>query len=62
VRIVVDAQGPRLVALVRHMHASGRAMRDIVAELHWMGVVNDAGHPMRLVHIWAILRTRRPTP
>jgi hypothetical protein len=62
VRIVVDEQGPRVIALVRHMHASGRPMRDIVTELRSMGVVNGAGHPLRLAHIWAILRTRRGTP
>jgi hypothetical protein len=62
VRIVVDERGPRVVALVRHMHASGRPMRDIVAELRSMGVVNGGGHPLRLEHIWAILRTRHGTP
>jgi hypothetical protein len=62
VRIVVDEQGPRVVALVRHMHVSGRPMRDIVTELRSMGVVNGAGHPLRLAHVWAILRTRHGGP
>jgi hypothetical protein len=58
-RIVVDEQEERLVALVRHMYASGRSMRDIVTELRTMGVVNAAGKPFRLVHVWTILRAKR---
>jgi hypothetical protein len=56
-RIVVAENEPRLGALVRHMHASGRSMHDIVGELRAMGVVNDAGRPLRLVHVWGILRS-----
>ena len=56
-RIVVDEDEQRLAALVRHMHASGRSMREIVAELRSMGVVNRAGKPLRLLHIWSILRS-----
>jgi hypothetical protein len=32
-------------------------MREIVAELRSMGVVNRAGKPLRLLHIWSILRS-----
>jgi hypothetical protein len=58
-RIVVDEDEERLIALVRHMHASGRSMREIVTELRIMGVVNRAGKPLRLVHIWSILRAKQ---
>jgi hypothetical protein len=58
-RIVVDEHEERLVALVRHMHASGRSMREIVTELRIMGVVNLAGKPFRLVHVWTMLRARK---
>jgi hypothetical protein len=56
-RIVVDENEERLIALVRHMHANGRSMREIVTELRTMGVVNRAGKPLRLIHIWSILRS-----
>jgi hypothetical protein len=56
VRIVVDEREPRLVALVRHMDRSGRSMRDIVSDLRRMGVVDCEGQPLRLVHVWGILR------
>jgi hypothetical protein len=56
-RIVVDEDEKRLAALVRHMHASGRSMREIVTELRAMGVVNRAGKPLRLLHVWSILRS-----
>jgi hypothetical protein len=55
-RIVLDQQEPRLVALVRHMHANGMSMRAIVTELRLMGVVTNDGHPLRLGHVWTILR------
>ncbi len=58
-RIVVDEEEQRLVALVRHMYASGRSMREIVTELRIMGVVNRAGKPFRLLHVWTILRSGR---
>ncbi len=54
--IVVDEDEPRLAALVHHMHASGRSMRDIVTELRVMGVLDRAGKPLRLIHVWTILR------
>ena len=57
--IVVDEDEQRLVALVRHMHATGRTMHEIVTELRVMGVVNRAGEPLRLVHVWGILRATR---
>jgi hypothetical protein len=57
-RIVVDEHEQRLAALVRHMHASGRSMHEIVTELRVMGVVNRAGKPIRLLHVWSILRSR----
>jgi hypothetical protein len=57
-RIVVDEDEQRLAALVRHMHASGRSMHEIVKELRVMGVVNRAGKPIRLLHVWSILRSR----
>lgn len=57
-RIVVDEDEERLIALVRHMHASGRSMREIVTELRVMGVVNRAGKPLRLIHVWSILRAK----
>lgn len=56
-RIVVDEKEQRLVALVRHMHASGLSMQSIVTELRVLGVVNQAGVPLRLLHVWGILRT-----
>jgi hypothetical protein len=59
-RITVDENEPRLGALVRHMHASGQSMHDIVGELRAMGVVNLAGRPFRLVHVWSILRSEHP--
>jgi hypothetical protein len=55
-RIVLDQQEPRLVALVRHMHANGMSMRGIVTELRIMGVVMNDGRPLRLGHVWTILR------
>jgi hypothetical protein len=55
--IVVDEDEQRLVALVRHMHATGRSMKDIVTELRIMGVVNREGEPLRLLHVWGILRS-----
>ena len=58
-RIVVDEDEERLIALVRHMHASGRSMRDIVTELRIMGVVTRAGKPLRLIHVWTILRGKK---
>jgi hypothetical protein len=57
-RIVVDEHGERLRALVRHMHSSGRSMREIVTDLRTMGVVNRAGKPLGLAQVWTILRTR----
>jgi hypothetical protein len=60
-RIVVDEEEQRLVALVRHMYATGRSMQEIVTELKSMGVVNRAGKPFRLVHVWTILRTKSKT-
>ena len=61
-RIVVDEQEKRLVALVRHMHASGLSMRKIVNELRVLGVVNRAGEPLRLLHVWGILRAGPVVP
>jgi hypothetical protein len=58
-RIIVDGREPRVVALVRHMHATGRSMHEIVADLRSMGVVDGTGLPLRLVHVWGILRTGR---
>jgi hypothetical protein len=58
-RIVVEEDEKRLVAIVRHMHASGRSMREIVTELRIMGVVDHAGKPLRLVHVWGILRGKK---
>ena len=57
-RIVVDEREQRVVALVRHMHSIGLSMRQIVTELRVMGVVRTDGKPMRLVHVWAILRSK----
>ena len=59
-RIVVDETEPRLGALVRHMHASGRSMHDIVGDLRAMGVVNHTGRPLRLLHVWSLLRAGHP--
>jgi hypothetical protein len=59
-RIVVNENEPRLGALVRHMHACGRSMHDIVGELRAMGVVNHSGVPLRLLHVWSILRSGGP--
>jgi hypothetical protein len=56
--IVVDEHEGRLVALVRHMHATGLSMRQIVAELRTLGVVRTDGRPMRLVHVWGVLRAK----
>jgi hypothetical protein len=56
-RIKIDRDDARLVALVRHMYASGQSMPEIVTELRAMGVVNGTGEPLRLLHIWGILRT-----
>jgi hypothetical protein len=55
-RIVVDHDEPRVIALVRHMHGNGRSLREITSELHLMGVVTRGGHPLRLGQIWNILR------
>jgi hypothetical protein len=61
-RIEVDHDGERLSVLVRHMHASGMSMHAIVAELRTMGVVDRTGTPLRLLHVWSILRSGGPTP
>jgi hypothetical protein len=55
-RIAINEKQDRLVALVRHMHANGLSMSDIVYELRTMGVVLLRGEPLRLVHVWNILR------
>ncbi len=55
-RIVVDHDEPRVVALVRHMYGCGRTMPEIVSELRSMGVVTRTGVPIRLGQIWEILR------
>jgi len=57
-RIIVDHDEPRVVALVRHMYGSGRTIREIVSDLRSMGVVTSAGVPIRLGQIWEILRAR----
>jgi len=56
-RIVDEEDEQRLAALVRHMHASGRSMQEIVTELRIMGVVDRAGKPLRLLDVWSILRS-----
>jgi hypothetical protein len=61
-RIEVDPHEERLSALVRHMHASGRSMHDIVAELRVLGVVDRTGMPLRLLHVWEILRSGPRSP
>jgi hypothetical protein len=61
-RIEVDQGEERLAVLVRHMHASGRSMHDIVTELRVLGVVDRAGKPLRLLHVWEILRSAAPSP
>jgi hypothetical protein len=60
-RIVIDEREQRLVALVRHMHTTGLSMKQIVTELRAMGVVRTDGKPMRLLHVWAVLRSK-PRP
>jgi hypothetical protein len=59
-RIVIHENEQRLIALVRHMYATGLTMRQIVSELRGLGVVDPTGKPLRLVHIWGILRTGGP--
>ena len=61
-RIEVDQGEERLAALVRHMHASGKSMHDIVSELRMLGVVDQSGMPLRLLHVWDILRSGSRSP
>jgi hypothetical protein len=56
-RIEVDPNEERLTVLVRHMHASGSSMHEIVTELRLLGVVDRTGKPLRLLHVWEILRS-----
>jgi hypothetical protein len=58
-RIVIDPNEERLNALVRYMHATGMSMHQIVTELRVLGVVDRAGKPLRLTHVWDILRALR---
>jgi hypothetical protein len=40
------------------MHATGLSMHQIVTELRAMGVVRTDGKPMRLLHVWGVLRAK----
>jgi hypothetical protein len=58
-KIEVDPDDEALTALVRHLHVVlGLPMRQIVAELEAMGLVDPRGQPLPLSLVWTILRSR----
>src|SRR5579883_787144 len=63
-RLEADPREQRLIAVVRHMYLVERVpMREIVARLEEMGVVNRRGQPFGLSRVWEMVhRGHEPPP
>jgi hypothetical protein len=62
--IEVDEDEQRVVAIVRHMHATGNSLREIVVKLREMGVVSRRGKPIGLTRVFEMASgaaSSRPT-
>ena len=65
----VAGEQQRIIALARHMRASGRSIRQIAAELRSLGAVNRRGRPLSVSYVFHIVRMTKqgrgscvPTP
>jgi len=62
-RLVLDGNEQRILAVVRHMYFVKRLpMRDIVAELREMGIVNRRGKPFGLSRVFEIVHDKGKPP
>jgi hypothetical protein len=62
-KLVVDDQEQRVIAVVRHMYFVERIpMRDVVARLREMGIVNRRGKPFGLSSVFEMIHRRATKP
>jgi hypothetical protein len=62
-KLVLDPDEQRLLSVVRHMYLAERLpMRDIVARLRSMRIVNRRGRPFGLSSVWEMIHHRQEPP
>src|SRR5258708_32185242 len=62
-KLVMNGDEQRIIAVVRHMYFVKRLpMRDVVAELREMGIVNRRGKPFGLSRVFEMVHDKAKTP